>query len=140
MEKQEGFQGVVRRVEWRKEEPHTILTFTLEQRDEDTGNIYNNILVELRGLQVKGRVVDGNAVEVIGKIDDEGILIPKSIIAGSHRVETPKLLKMRVIPLIFFILAMISMMLNFSFGLTIFLVSLFIISLAIIMFVYYLKK
>jgi len=140
MEKQEGFRGVVRRVEWRKEEPHTILTFTLEQRDEDTGNIYNNILVELRGLQVKGRVVDGNAVEVIGKIDDEGILIPKSIIVGSHRVETTKLLKMAVIPFIFFILYMISMMLNFSFGLSQFLLSLFIISSAIIMFVYYLKK
>lgn len=137
MKKNESFRGIARRVEWRKEEPYTILTFTLEQRDEDTGNIYNNILVELREFQIRGRVVDAEEVEVIGKIDDKGILRAKSI---KEHVEPTKLSKMMVIPIIFFALSMISMMLNFSSGLTSFLGSLFMISLVIIMFVYYLKK
>jgi hypothetical protein len=73
------FRGVARNVEWREENNFPILTFRIEQTD-DEGNVVNYTPAELRGMFVKGNLVDGDEVEATGEIDPEGILIPKRII------------------------------------------------------------
>lgn len=75
---EDTFRGIVRNLKWRKEEPYTIVTFRLEQRDEED-KIYNYIPVKIKELQVNVYATDEAEVEVIGKVNKEGMLIPKSI-------------------------------------------------------------
>ena len=74
-----AFFGIVRNVERRLEDGYTVLAFRIEQIDNE-GNIVGYIQVELRDPRIKGTVVDGDEVEVIGEISKEGILIPKKIL------------------------------------------------------------
>jgi hypothetical protein len=73
------FRGIVRNVERRLEDGYTVLAFRIEQIDNE-GNIVGYIQVELRDPRIKGTLVDGDEVEVVGEIGKEGILIPKKIL------------------------------------------------------------
>lgn len=73
-----AFRGIARNVEQRLENGYTVLAFRIEQIDNE-GNIIDYVQVELRDPRIKGTLVDGDEVEVVGKIGKEGILIPKKI-------------------------------------------------------------
>jgi len=76
--KEKTIRGVARNVEWREKNGYTVLSFRVEQIDNE-GNVIDCTQVELREAMVKGTLVDGDKVEVTGKIDPEGILIPGRI-------------------------------------------------------------
>jgi hypothetical protein len=73
------FRGIARNVEQRLESGYTVLTFRIEQIGNE-GNIIGYVQVELRDPRIKGTLVDGDEVEVVGKIGKEGILLPKKIL------------------------------------------------------------
>lgn len=71
-------RGIVRNVNWRKGNySEDILTFRIERVDSE-GNFIDYIPVSLVG-HIKGGVVDGDEVEVTGKINKEGLLNAKII-------------------------------------------------------------
>jgi hypothetical protein len=73
------FRGIARNVEQRLENGYTVLAFRIEQVDNE-GNITGYVQVELRDPRIKGTLVDGDEVEVVGEIGKEGLLIPKKIL------------------------------------------------------------
>ena len=58
-----------------------VLHFRLEITDKE-GNIVKNVPVEMIGDEIRGRVVDGDVVQVKGKMKD-GIIITKEVINKS---------------------------------------------------------
>jgi len=84
--KEGTFRGIARNVQQRQENGYTVLTFRVEQID-NVGNVLGYTQVELREPRIRGTLVDGDEVKVVGKIDKEGILSPKQILnlrTGAH--------------------------------------------------------
>ena len=73
------FRGIARNVEQRLENGYTVMTFRIEQVDKE-GNIIGYVQVELRDPRIKGTLVEGDGVEVVGKIGEDGLLVPKKIL------------------------------------------------------------
>jgi hypothetical protein len=73
------FRGIARNVEQRQENGFTVLTFRIEQIDKE-GNISGYVQVELRDPRIKGTLVEGDEVEVVGEIGQDGLLIPTRIL------------------------------------------------------------
>ncbi|UCE96487.1 MAG: hypothetical protein JSV51_02485 [Candidatus Bathyarchaeota archaeon] len=73
------FRGIARNVEQRLENGYTVLSFRIEQIDNE-GNITGYVQVELRDPRIKGTLVEGDDVEVVGKIGKDGLLIPNKIL------------------------------------------------------------
>jgi hypothetical protein len=87
------FRGIVRNVNWREkggEHPIDILAFRIERVDSE-GNLIDYIPVTMEGRHIKGNVVDGDEVEVTGKIDKEGLLNAESI----HNLGTHAYIKVK---------------------------------------------
>ncbi len=71
------FRGIARNVNQR--EDIRGLTFRLERIDNE-GNVIDYVATSaMDSLSLKGGLVDGDEIEVNGKIDKEGLLIPKQI-------------------------------------------------------------
>ena len=87
--KEGTFRGVARNVEKRLENGYTVLSFRVEQID-DEGNVIDYVQVELRDPRIRGALVDGDEVEVIGKIGKEGILLPKNILNLTTKAHVTK--------------------------------------------------
>lgn len=77
--KESVFRGIARNVEKRLEDGYTVLYFRVEQIDSE-GNVIDYVQVELREPRIRGTLVDGDEVEVMGKIGKDGILSPKTIL------------------------------------------------------------
>ena len=73
------FRGIARNVQQRQENGYTVLSFRVEQIGKE-GNVLGYVQVEQRESRIKGTLVDGDEVEVVGKIDKEGIVSPKRIL------------------------------------------------------------
>jgi len=78
MESKKTFRGIARNVNWRKEKEYfDVLTFRIERRDNE-GNIIDYVPVTMEGY-IKGNLADGDEVEVVGKIDSDGLLNAETI-------------------------------------------------------------
>jgi hypothetical protein len=73
------FRGIARNVEQRLENGFTVLAFRIEQIDAE-GNIIGYVQAELRDPRIKGTLVEGDEVEVIGEIGEDGLLKPEKIL------------------------------------------------------------
>lgn len=85
------FRGIARNVNWRKkggENPIDVLTFRIERIDGE-GNLIDYIPVTMEG-DIKGGVVDGDEIEVVGRINKEGLLIPNKILNLKTRAHIMK--------------------------------------------------
>ena len=105
MEGKKAFRGIARNVNWRKkggEYPIDVLTFRIERRDNE-GNVTDYVPVTMKG-HIKGNLVDGDEVEVVGKIDSDGLLNAETIynIRTKAYIRTQKTgLGLLIIPFIF---------------------------------------
>jgi hypothetical protein len=77
--KESAFRGIARNVEQRLENGYSVLNFRVEQIDNQ-GNVIDYVQVELREPRIRGTLVEGDEVEVVGKIDKDGILSPTRIL------------------------------------------------------------
>ena len=74
MKKQESqVRGIVRNVNLREEDSDSVLSFRVEQADEE-GNITNYTEIEHRDYILRGSLVNGDEVEVTGIKDEQGIV------------------------------------------------------------------
>ena len=114
MEGKKAFRGIARNVNWRKEKEYfDVLTFRIERRDNE-GNIIDYVPVTMEGY-IKGNLADGDEVEVVGKIDSDGLLNAESIynIRTKSYIRTQKTgLGLLIIPFIFICLFMILVVLG----------------------------
>ena len=105
MESKKTFRGIARNVNWRKkggEYSIDVLTFRIERIDNE-GNVTDYVPVTMKG-HIKGNLVDGDEVEVVGKIDSDGLLNAETIynIRTKAYIRTQKTgLGLLIIPLIF---------------------------------------
>ena len=105
MEGKKAFRGIARNVNWRKkggEYPIDVLTFRIERMDNE-GNVIDYVPVIMEG-HIKGNLVDGDEVEVVGKIDSDGLLNAETIhnIRTKAYIRTQKTgLGLLIIPFIF---------------------------------------
>ncbi len=103
-------RGVARGVSWRKEGaeyPLDVLTFRVEQVDEN-GNIINYVPVTMKGL-IKGSIADGDEVEVVGHVDDDGWLNAESIYnLKTHAYTKPQKSLLSTVFIIIFIVIFLS--------------------------------
>lgn len=65
--------GVARNVTWRESQAVPVLTFRIEQVDE-VGNVTGYVSVRSTSTEIKDVVTDGDEVEVIGTLTENGIL------------------------------------------------------------------
>ena len=74
-----GIVGVARNLQQQSERAgyETVLTFLLEQYDT-SGNRIRVVPVEMRGSSIRGFILDGNQVEVLGN-EKDGLLRAKEI-------------------------------------------------------------
>ena len=108
MEGKKAFRGIARNVNWRKEKEYfDVLTFRIERIDNE-GNVIDYVPVTMEGY-IKGNLADGDEVEVVGKIDSNGLLNAESIynIRTKSYIRTRKTDLWLVIPFIFICLFII---------------------------------